>query len=702
MPLRRNSLPVLMAVAQAGLIVLTALAIGIPSILAIRQQFVYLAGKTLEQAGRTAQALVDEQRQDLQNLAQLIAQRPTLSTLLASGETEQMEDYLGTLQQSTGLDLLVLCGTASQPLAQVGDPAEPWDCSEQPVSGLKLILREGQPDGWMLASQPVAASQPPAWIVAGQRLDRQYAQDIQNWVGLETAIFVDRHLLATSLDGQLLETDRLRETLEDHRPQAERFSEDGIVTIGNESYYYLDSMDAASGLDSMFLLPAAEIARAEQELIRSIGIAILVVVLLGTALGYWGAWQISRPLSRLRTAADRLRKGDLVTPITLSTPVMEVNQVANALEAARNTLQHSQRQLQQEKDWVQYLLESVVEGILTVDRRGRIAFFSQGAEHITGWSADQALGQGLDDVFRVVEDEIPFSQRIPPPGGRQKIVVQLAGGRRATLAVSGAGQAPPAAGKTTTVLVLRDVSDEETIRRLLGEFLANIAHEFRTPLSALAASIELLLDELPELNPDELAELLNSVHLGVLSLQTLIDNLLEGASIETGRFRVYPRPADTKEILEEAIQTMIPLAQKYGQSIDVQVAGNLPEVWADPRRTAQVMVNLISNAIKWNPGGASIRLNAERDGEQVIVRVADQGPGIPVERQQNVFQRFDRVPGQPGRAESGAGLGLSVVKAIVEAQGGQVGAANNPEGGAVFWFSLVVHSSIEESREPAL
>ena len=389
--------------------------------------------------------------------------------------------------------------------------------------------------------------------------------------------------------------------------------------------------------------------------------------------------------------------------MAIHTNLREAAQVASALEEARSTLQHSLVQLRQEKDWVDHLLEAVVEGILTIDRRGRVTFFSQGAERITGWKAEQVLGHAVDEVFRTVEAEVPFSQSLPPPGGKQKIVVQLQGGRTAALAVTRALRQPPEAVRASAVLVLRDVSDEEAMHRLLGQFLANISHEFRTPLSALAASIELLLDQLPELNPAELRELLNSIHLGTLSLQTLIDNLLEGASIETGRFRVNPRPADLEAIIQETVSTLEPLAEKYGQKIKVDLMRepeNLPLVEADPRRTGQVLVNLLSNAIKWGPPGGTITLTTAEQDHWVKVCIADQGPGIPEHRQADLFSRFDRVQvRKDGQGEYGTGLGLSVVKAIVTAQGGQVGAENRPGQGAIFWFTIPVANVKEIERE---
>jgi len=364
--------------------------------------------------------------------------------------------------------------------------------------------------------------------------------------------------------------------------------------------------------------------------------------------------------------------------------------LALALEEARAELQRSVVELREEKAWTDHLLEAIVEGIVTLDRQGRITFFSDGAERITGWVRGEVMGKSCDHVFRPLETGRPFSEFIPPPGRQAKIAVELRDGRQSILSLTGARLLPREGREARVALVFRDVSEEEAMHRLLGQFLANVAHEFRTPLSALAASVELLLDQAPDLSPSELAELLASLHLGVLGLQTLIDNLLESASIEAGQFRVQPRPSGLEEIMVAAASTMQPLLAKRGQRLVVDLPSALLRVQADPRRAGQVLINLLSNASKNGPDGSEIELRATLQGRWARLSVADSGPGVPQEERSSLFRRFGS-PGQGGsRGQGGVGLGLSVVKAIVEGHGGEVGMEDRPGGGAVFWFTLPV------------
>jgi two-component system, OmpR family, sensor histidine kinase BaeS len=233
-------------------------------------------------------------------------------------------------------------------------------------------------------------------------------------------------------------------------------------------------------------------------------------------------------------------------------------------------------------------------------------------------------------------------------------------------------------------------------KALTEHFLANVSHEFRTPLTAVAASVELLMDQAGELSPDELRELLTTLHLGVLNLHKLVDNLLESASIEAGRFRVRPRPCSLAEIIAEAAATMQPLLERHGQRLVVKLPAAIPMVMADPRRVVQVLVNLLSNASNAHRGLADmangqITVSAVLEGSAVRVLVADQGPGIAPEQRAELLKgrRFFALSADPDSdAPTGFGLGLSVVKAIVESHHGQWGIDDGPGGGAVVWFTL--------------
>lgn len=680
------SLPAQWLIVLVVLVILAASAIGIPAIWLVREQLDLQARELVSQGGHMAAVLLDDTATGLSNLAILTAQRPTLTELLELGDPERLDAYLETLRAGAGLDAVMVCSAAGEVVAQVGLPLAAQACQASPAERIFRSPPGETPPAWLLSSQPVPGD-PAFFVIAGQALDENFSAELRAQTGMEHLFLYNDELLGGSFPQNALAWEAISaQSDEAGSPD----NPDSTFTLDGTPYFAVRSPYHETGLETIVLLPGTLISETQQRLTLTITAGILLVTIFCSLVAVFLARQVSRPLVRLRDSAIALRKGDLTTPVVATTQVNEIAQVAYALEDARIALRDTLQELRQEKAWADHLLESVAEGIVTLDSQGRITFFSRGAERITGWQQEQVLGRHVDEVFRLTDREALFSQRLPIPGARQEIMNIQAHGRSVTLAVTGAALAPPEAGKASLALSIRDISNEEAMRGLLGDFLANVTHEFRTPLTALAVSIELLLDQLDELSTVELHELLVSNHLGVLSLQHLIDNLLEGASIEAGRFQVSPRPVELADVIEDAVRVMHPLIEKNHQELLLEVPPDLPPVRVDPRRTTQVLVNLLSNAIKWSPQGSTIELRARAEEDAVRIQVADQGPGISPEHKQDLFVRFAHVQSADRRAEHGAGLGLSVVKAIVESQQGCVGVEDRPDGGVVFWFTVPV------------
>ena len=439
------------------------------------------------------------------------------------------------------------------------------------------------------------------------------------------------------------------------------------------------------------MLSISDIQNTQVKLLRILLLSIAAIAVVVSLIGVLIARQISRPLVQLADIADDFSQDNLSEAVKINSSVWEISQVANALENARRDLLKTMTYLRLEKKWVEHLLASIVEGIITLDSTNMITFFSPGAEKITGWESRDTLNRDCDLVFQLPESNLTFSQVIPKPGQRQNIDVILAEGKNATLAVTGAELTPVEMGDDQVALVFRDISDEYAIHRLLGIFISNIAHEFKTPLSALLASIELLHETSQDLSGEELQELLTSLHLGIVSLQTFVDNLLESASIEAGQFKVSPRRADLGKIIASAVSTMQPLMKKYNQHLYVDLPAEKVTVRADQRRIVQVLVNLLSNAIKYGPDRGRITIKVETKDKWVKVKVIDQGPGIPINQRNFIFQRFVRLDSAESYSDVGAGLGLSVVKEIIKAHGGEVQVENQSLGGAVFSLTLPLY-----------
>ena len=654
----------------------TILAMGIPATLVLDHQTDLQIRALLDQADQTTQTLLESKLNQMHNLAALLVQRPTLNTLLESApESTNLKTYLEDLQSNSGFDAILICD-GDTPIVSASTGSTEGLCENN--SNGAIYLQEGV--AWLATGADLPSGET---IRIGQTLSGVFAE-FSRQSGLQYALYVDSDRVVSNLStdpaefaalqpDELADYDRLKiATAED---ETQHFMVKSLDGLGDPQFQWLE-----------FLLVTPFI-RANRQL-RGITLLVLFLVsLLATGLAVLISRRVSRPLKTLAKSAARLREGDLNTQLRIVSHLQEIDLLANALEDARVSLKHSLEQLQKEKIWIEGLLNAIVEGLLTLDSRHNVTFASSSALRLTDRTSSEIVGFPIDEILNTLPGEDPFSQQIPPADQVRRIPV-LIDGAEVLLAVSRSEFIPPDAGNATTALVIRDVSDEERIHHLIGEFMANITHEFRTPLAALSASVELLVDQLPTLSPPEIEKLLHTINIGIVNLQSLIDNLIEAASIEGGRFKVNPQPVAFSQIVEDAILTMEPIAQLHQVTILRPEAKKDAIVKADRRRTGQVLINLLSNAIKHSPEGSQITIRTLLVEKAILVEVQDQGSGIPDNLQSQIFNRFLTPKSAEDAPNLGLGLGLSVVKAIIEAQSGQVGHRNPETGGALFWFTL--------------
>lgn len=215
--------------------------------------------------------------------------------------------------------------------------------------------------------------------------------------------------------------------------------------------------------------------------------------------------------------------------------------------------------------------------------------------------------------------------------------------------------------------------------------LGTVAHELRGPLSALQITSELLDRDFDVLEPQQVKVMISSIHRRALWLRGLMENLLTSASINDGRLQVARRPTDLRSVIEDVRPVVEPLLARTQQRLRVRGRASLPLVDGDERRLAQVLINLVTNASKYSGIKTTIDLSVGLRSGKVRVTVADRGPGIAPELAERLFEPYYRA----GRTDGdGMGIGLSVVRSIIEAHGGSVGVKNRASGGACFWFEL--------------
>jgi signal transduction histidine kinase len=245
---------------------------------------------------------------------------------------------------------------------------------------------------------------------------------------------------------------------------------------------------------------------------------------------------------------------------------------------------------------------------------------------------------------------------------------------------------------------VRDVTAQAELLRLKEEFLMEVAHELRTPISGLIASLDLVVDDALNMPRNELALLAGALRRSALRLEHLVENLMDAGSIEAGTFQVRAQTASLKHSLSEAMAFIQPMLESKGQELVKAFEADADRVLADERRTTQVFANLISNASKYAPEGTRVTVGAKSVDGYVRITVADEGPGIPLDEQNRLFQRFFRsrtVREQAG----GLGLGLSICRAIVHAQGGDISIESTPGRGTSVHFTLPKARHLAEEAE---
>jgi signal transduction histidine kinase len=257
------------------------------------------------------------------------------------------------------------------------------------------------------------------------------------------------------------------------------------------------------------------------------------------------------------------------------------------------------------------------------------------------------------------------------------------GSKRATIIVSAA----PVGGMQ--VQVLRDETELEAVRRARDGVLGNISHEFRTPLAAQLASIELLREGIATMDSAAQAELLENVQRGVLRLMRLIDNLLESVRIESGQLSIRQQQVDLADVIHEAADLLQPLLAQRSLRLVYALDWLDFAVPGDSQRLLQVFINLLSNAAKFAPEGSEIRVEGRRSGQELELWVEDAGPGVAGGPNGAIFERFQRAEGVEPDAP-GLGLGLWIVKSIVERHGGAIDVSRTPDQHTRFTLRLPI------------
>jgi PAS domain S-box-containing protein len=344
------------------------------------------------------------------------------------------------------------------------------------------------------------------------------------------------------------------------------------------------------------------------------------------------------------------------------------------------------------------IVESVDKAIIMVDTEGVCVFANHKVTDVLTLSADDVTGQSVHEL-RFKANQLfrgdPLLDWLPAPDGTPPTTVET----RTAETLSEPHQvfhefsAPvldEAGLSIGRIFVYRDITKETEVDRMKSEFIATVSHELRTPMTSIKGSLGLVLGGIAGPLPDDARELLVIAQNNTDRLIRLINDILDISRIEAGKMEIKLAPLTVEGAVDRAVRELSGYASQRSITVTVDIPLTLPRAMADGDRLQQVLVNLISNAIKFSGAGTQVTVTAGVLGNQVYLRVQDQGPGIPLHQQEEIFTKFHRVDNASSRKTGGTGLGLAICKALVTEHGGQIWVKSEVGRGASFSFTLPI------------
>jgi signal transduction histidine kinase len=646
-----------------------------------------------EQGKARVQLAATTAREDLRRFAdealvtaRTLADRPTLQRLLAEGRSEAVPPVLRRACEASGMDACAVIEGAS--VVAVSGPALDWQqiltaSAEQGATFMALPAIERVPvqGAWAAPSAPAGMR-----VYVVRRLDERLAQLLSRQVGARVLLIDYRLYTAAPVNAF---TPLYSAALADGHSAVQRIDSQDVYAAAVP--VFASSGEAIALIEA--LLPTSAVDTSTSHLVKKLLVTALLLAALAVLAGIILGELVAGPVRALTAAATRLGKGDFSASIPTG-GAAEVGALARTMEDMRRNLIGLTSTLRRSEAEAKAVLGGIVEGVYAVDRERVIRYLNPQAARLLGVEPAEAVGRFCGDVLKPRDEDgrRPCDFRCP---------IVAARGAGSAVGVEHLG-APPAAPRTTVITsapqveglqvqVIRDETELEGVRRARDSVLANISHEFRTPLAAQLASIELLLAGMDHMPAAQQRELVTSLERGTLRLTQLIDNLLESVRIESGQLAIRHQSVALAEVVEDARELVGALLAQRRQRLELSVPDDLPAVSGDKTRLTQVFVNLLANANKFAPEGSVVRIGAAAHGREVQAWVEDEGAGPAEGDGQSLFARFRRGGGAEPEA-AGLGLGLWLVKSIVERHGGSVAFERTAAGRTRFTLALPAES----------
>jgi two-component system, OmpR family, phosphate regulon sensor histidine kinase PhoR len=482
------------------------------------------------------------------------------------------------------------------------------------------------------------------------------------------------------VDGTVLgESDEDRRTMENHatRPEVipalagrEGRAVRQSATLGRDLVYVAVPVrdgDRVIGV-SRAALPLVAVDALAGRLATSLALGALAAAVVAIVLSWLLARAVTGPIERIADAAERdADLADVRGP-------EEVQRLAATLRRARASVQDERRAAQAERDHLATLIDQLADAIFIASPEGRIETANAAARAVAG---EDAVGRRLVEVIREHE---ALEAIAGARDGRERVAVIERGDPRRFQRVV---VRPLADGET--LLVIQDLTNVRRLETMRSDFVANVSHELRRPITSLKAMAETLEEGAID-DPAVARDFVGRMHREIDGLAQLVNEILALTRIESGAEPLALARRSPAELLAEAARRMGPLASRANVALLVEPS-TAGDVNADAVRVEQILANLVHNAVKFTPSGGTVRLSAANEDGAVAFSVTDTGAGIDAADLDRVFERFYKA--DRARSSEGTGLGLAIAKHLVQAHGGRIEASSDGPGrGATFRFTL--------------
>jgi len=431
----------------------------------------------------------------------------------------------------------------------------------------------------------------------------------------------------------------------------------------------------AAGLDQV-----DEVVRSAQSAVAG---AALLALLIGSVLALAAGRSIAQPLVTIGAAARAIAAG--APPRFPRSGIPDIDGLVQALRQMHRQLGDRFDELRREQAETAALVESMVEGVIAADERGRTVTANAAARRLMGYDVSDPLPD-LRELFRVkaareVVDAVLHGQAVQD----REIEID----DRAILMNA---RPLPSGG---AVLVIHDLTEIRRLEAVRRDFVANVSHELKTPLTSISGYAETLLADQPD--PETTRRFLTTILDNARRMQRLVDDLLDLARIEAGRWQPEPEPVTVAETAQEMWNELAERAAARSVQFSVDVEPGAEVLRADVDALRQVLTNLLDNSLRYTSRGGRVVCRSRLDEGGIAISVTDNGSGIAHEHLDRIFERFYRADQSRSREEGGTGLGLAIVKHLVEAHGGRVYAESERGVGTTVtcWFppSAASHTS---------